>query len=62
MRSGDTGCSIEACRVGWVVRDGAQAGTGDPTAINSSIMISLKNVQTWSWTKLGVGVTKKTKK
>lgn len=34
-------------------RDGAQADTGVPTAINPS----LAAMQTWTWTKLGLTVT-----
>ena len=39
LRSGGTGCCTEERRH-EVVRDGAQAGTGDLMAINNSEMVS----------------------
>ena len=39
LRSRDTGCSAEEHGQG-VIRDGAQAVTGDPLAKNSSPMVS----------------------
>ena len=39
LRSGNMGCSAEECRCGLII-GGSQAGTGDPTAINNSSMVS----------------------
>lgn len=38
MKSRDTECSVEEHGQG-VIRDGAQAVTGDPLAINNSLMV-----------------------
>lgn len=40
LRGEDAGCSVEEHRT---IRDGMQAGTGDPTAINNSPMVSHRN-------------------
>lgn len=42
LRGGYIGCGVEEHRSG-TIRDEAQAGTGDPTAINNSPMVSYRN-------------------
>lgn len=39
LSSGDVGCEAEVCRC-RKIRGEAQAGTGDPAAVNGSIMAS----------------------
>lgn len=43
-----------------MIGDGVQAGTGDHTATNNSLIV--KEMQARSWAKLGLGVAKRTKK
>lgn len=41
-RGEDAGCSVEEHRSG-TIKDGVEAGTGDPTAINKSPMVTHRN-------------------
>lgn len=58
LRSGNTGCDVKECRRG-IRRDRAQTKAGDLLVINNSPR-SAEEMQTW--TKLVLGVTKRTKK
>lgn len=51
--------TVGSTAVGWL-RDGAQAGTADPSEMN--FLWSAKETKTWNWTKLSLGVTKRTNK
>lgn len=47
------GCGIETCQVVLVVRDGAQGGTGDPTAVKQLCNSQLKELEDLELDKAG---------
>ena len=59
LRSGDTGCVVGKYRNG-MVRDGAEAGTGDLMAINNLPVVSYRNIGL-DFDKTGFGANKENK-